>query len=188
MQPRRFWLGSLLLAMIAVAALAAPVLAPHAAGQSFKGLLNAPPTRPHVMAADGSWHRPFIYRWRLISQLEQRYEQDRAARVPLVWLNGGHLGRAMDDASAPLLLLGSDSYGRDVFARILFGARVSLTLAVLSGVGAVLLGAAVGGIAGYAGGTLDDLLMRMSDLVVLLPAMYVALTLRAVLPLVLSPA
>jgi peptide/nickel transport system permease protein len=92
-----------------------------------------------------------------------------------------------DDERTPLLLLGADSYGRDVFSRLLFGARVSLGLAALAALGALVLGAAFGGFAGYVGGSVDDLLMRASDCVLVLPAMYVVLALRAVLPLVLAP-
>ena len=54
--------------------------------------------------------------------------------------------------------------------------------------GAMLVGASIGGVAGYAGGALDDLLMRATDFVMVLPAMYVALALRSVLPLVLPAA
>ena len=50
----------------------------------------------------------------------------------------------------------------------------------------MLIGGLIGGVAGYAGGSIDDLLMRTSDFVVVLPAMYVALALRSVLPLVLA--
>jgi len=162
------------------------VLAPHSASSSFRTLLNAPPTVPHVRDDDGSWHAPFIYRWALVNQLEQRYEQDRTARVPLAWFAGGTLVRSSDDVNAPMMLLGGDSYGRDVFSRLLFGARVSLGLALVAALGALLVGAAVGGLAGYAGGPADDLLMRATDFVLVLPAMYVALALRSVLPLVLS--
>ena len=97
------------------------------------------------------------------------------------------LSSPSDDSRAPLLLLGSDSYGRDVFSRLLFGGRVSLGLALIAALGALVLGASVGGLAGYAGGPADDVLMRASDIVLVLPAMYVALALRSVLPLVLSP-
>jgi peptide/nickel transport system permease protein len=180
--------GVFVLGLTALTAVAAPFVAPHSPDQKFQDFLDAPPTVVHVRDAAGAWYAPFIYRWRLVSQLEQRYEEDQTARVPLVWLSGGSLVGTPDAADAPLLLLGADSYGRDVFARLVFGARVSLGLAAVAACGALLLGAIFGAIAGYAGGTVDDALMRASEFVLVLPAMYVALALRAFLPLVLAPA
>jgi len=178
--------GWTLLIVAIVGAAGAPVLAPHAIDDQFRGLLNAAPTTPHVVDDSGHWHRPFIYPWRLVSQLEQRYEQDRSTRVPLVWFARGRLAGSADDSRAPLMLLGADSYGRDVFSRLLFGARISLALSIAAALGSMLIGGLIGGVAGYVGGGLDDLLMRASDIVVVLPAMYVALALRSVLPLVLE--
>jgi len=178
--------GLALLAVTIVAAVGAPVLGPHTIDRQFRRLLNAPPTFPHVVDDNGGWHAPFIYRWRLTSQLEQRYEEDRSSRVPLTWFGDGHLvGSSTEDA--PFLLLGADSYGRDVFSRLLHGARISLGLSFLAAAGATILGAFLGGVAGYAGGLLDDLMMRGSDFVLVLPAMYVALALRSALKLVLPP-
>jgi len=179
--------GSFLLVVAIAAAVGAPVLAPHAGDRSFRALLNAPPTVPHVRADDGSWHAPFIYRWTLVNQLEQRYEEDRSTRTALGWLTGGHLLESSDDERSPLFLLGADSYGRDVLSRLLFGARVSLGLAAVAALGALIIGASIGGLAGYAGGPIDDLLMRASDFVLVLPATYVALALRSVMKLVLEP-
>ena len=178
--------GLALLAVMVVGAVGAPVIGPYAVDRSFGGFLNAPPTRPHVLDDSGSWHAPFIYRWRLASQLEQRYEEDRSNRIPLVWFHDGHLVTSSGD-EAPFFLLGADSYGRDVRSRLLYGARISLMLSFVAAVGAMILGALLGGIAGYAGGVLDDLLMRGSDFVLVLPAMYVALALRSALKLVLPP-
>jgi len=179
--------GWALVGVALAAALLAPVLAPHAAGDRRPGLLDSPPTRPRIVDASGRLRAPFIYRWMLANQLEQRYELDRGERIPLVWLRGGRLVQSADEAHAPLFLLGGDSFGRDVFARLLYGARTSLALSLAAALGAVLLGAALGGIAGYAGGAADEGLMRASDFVMVLPAMYVALALRSALPLVLSP-
>ena len=75
--------GVVLVSLAVAAALGAPVLAPHAVDDHFGGLLNAPPTMPHLRDDRGAWQRPFIYPWQLVNQLEQRYEQDRTARVPL---------------------------------------------------------------------------------------------------------
>jgi peptide/nickel transport system permease protein len=178
-------LGLALLAVTVVAAVGAPAIGPYPTDRSFRGFLNAPPTRPRVFDEEG-WHAPFIYRWRLASQLEQRYEEDRSNRVPLVWFHDGHLVTSSAE-DAPFFLLGADSYGRDVFSRLLYGARLSLGLSFVAAAGATILGALLGGIAGYAGGLLDDVLMRGSDFVLVLPAMYVALALRAALKLVLPP-
>src|SRR5258708_4496122 len=60
-------------------------------------------------------------------------------------------------------------------------------LATLATLVAMIFGAALGGVAGYAGGAIDELLSRLSDFVMVLPATYVVLALRAVMPLVLPP-
>jgi peptide/nickel transport system permease protein len=176
--------GGGVLVVAALAGVLAPWLSPHPPTDRFPELLNAPPTRPRLIDDDGRLRRPFIYPWRRVNQLEQRYVERRDQPVRLEWLRGGRLVRSTSE-EVPLLLLGGDSYGRDVFARVLYGARTSLALAVAASIGAMLLGGLIGAIAGYAGGSLDDALMRSAEFVLVLPTMYVALALRAVMPLVL---
>lgn len=175
--------GRLLLGLVFVVAAAAPWLAPNAPDRRFADSLYAPPTR--VRLVHEGVRPPFIYAQRLVSRLERRFEEDVARPVPLEWLTRGRLVSVDERAGGPLLLLGGDAFGRDIFSRLLHGARTSLALALVSTLGALLVGALVGGVAGYAGGLVDDLLSRLSDFVLVLPAIYVALALRAVMPLVL---
>jgi peptide/nickel transport system permease protein len=78
-------------------------------------------------------------------------------------------------------LLGTDSLGRDVFSRIIYGARVSLSVSVLVILIASAIGTVLGMIAGYAGGRADNFLMRLTDGALAFPALLVALLLGAVL-------
>jgi peptide/nickel transport system permease protein len=175
-----------MLAAALVVALAAPLIAPHSPRDQFGDHLNAPPMRIRIAGTDGRWHRPFVYPLRLVNRLESRYEEDRSHPLPLRWGRDGRLA-SVAPGEGPLLMLGADRLGRDVFARLLYGARASLGVAVAGALGALLIGALVGGIAGYAGGRTDEALMRLADFVLVLPAVYVILALRAVMPLVIEP-
>ena len=123
-------LGLLLVALTVVASVAAPLLAPNEATAEFRQWLHAPPTAIRVRDAAGSFTAPFIHPWRLENLLEQRFALDQSRRIGLVWFSGGRLLGTEEGASTPLLLLGADSFGRDVFARVLYGGRTSLAVAL----------------------------------------------------------
>ena len=177
--------GVILLLATAIAAAAAPWLAPNDPNQRFDDLMYAPPTRVHLFAANGADASPYIYPWRLVSRLERTFEADRSRTVSLRWFSDGRLVTADPERGAPLLILGADGYGRDIFSRLLYGSRTTLTLAVIATLGATLFGALVGGVSGQSAGWIDAVLSRISEFVLVLPAIYVALALRAVMPLVL---
>ena len=178
--------GLALLAAVAMVAAAAPWIAPNPPERAFKDLVHAPPTRVHVWHAGGA-RAPFIYRQRMVSRLERRFETVTTDPVPVRWFSEGRLVTADAAHDAPLLLLGADGYGRDIFARLVQGSRLTLALALIATLGATLLGGVIGSVSGYAGGRVDLLLSRLTEFVLVLPAIYVVLALRAALPLVVPP-
>ncbi len=78
-------------------------------------------------------------------------------------------------------LLGADAYGRDVLSRILYGARISLIVAVSSTAAAVVVGGAIGAVSGYIGGRLDLLVMQAMDVLLALPSLILGLVVVALL-------
>ena len=162
-------LGATILAAAVLGVLVAPWLAPNRGDEQFRDYLYAPPMRVRIIDVEDAWHVPFVYRWRLADRVMRTFDEDTSQRLPLIWCAGGRLVGLDPDAGQPLLLLGGDGLGRDILSRLLLGARTTLGVAVLAAVGALVLGVMVGGIAGYAGGVVDETLMRLADLVLVLP-------------------
>lgn len=77
--------------------------------------------------------------------------------------------------------LGTDHLGRDYWSRILYAARISLTVAVVSVIGSTAVGAVVGALSGYYGGVLDDILMRFVEFLLTIPTLPILLILSSIL-------
>ncbi len=78
-------------------------------------------------------------------------------------------------------MFGTDQLGRDIFSRILFGARISLRIAILTAVISTLIGAPMGVVSGYFRGRTDDLLMRVTDMFMAFPRLILAMAIAAAL-------
>ena len=190
------WLVALVLLHGVVAC--AGFFAPYDPAEQNRDSAYVPPVRIHMVDASGHFHlRPFFYGYRPNEDSQKPLREDttkpialrffvRGARYQLFGLFPCRM-HLVGTESGRLNILGSDAYGRDQFSRILYGGQISL-LAGLLGTGITLLvGATVGIIAGYYGGWRDGLLMRLAELFVALPWLYLLFALRAFLPLAVSP-
>ena len=92
-----------------------------------------------------------------------------------------HLFGTGDD-NYPVFLFGADQFGRDVFSRLLYGSQISLSIGVIGISISFVLGMIIGGISGYFAGLTDTLIMRLCELVMSIPALYLIISLRNTFP------
>jgi peptide/nickel transport system permease protein len=130
----------------------------------------------HLLALFAEWVAPY-------GPGEQHREHAWAA--PALFFHRGEAGAHLDTVKEPgkIFLLGTDGLGRDQFSRLVYGARVSLLFGLGAAGVAALLGLGIGGAAGYFGGWVDRVAMRMAELFLALPWMYLLLAARAFFPL-----
>jgi peptide/nickel transport system permease protein len=158
----------------------------------------ASPTRLHLVDSQGRFHvRPFFYAPSEFAASGSPALEPTSQLVPLQFFVLGARYRILGILPARLhlfgaarsqfYLLGSDAYGRDLFSRILYGAQISLLAGLLGATLTLALGLSVGAAAGYLGGWRDDLLMRLAELFLALPWLYLLFALRAFLPLTVGP-
>lgn len=81
----------------------------------------------------------------------------------------------------PQHIMGTDELGRDLFTRILYGGRVSLSIGVMAMALAVLVGASIGGLSGFYGGWVDNILMRFTDMMLAFPQLFILIILAIAL-------
>lgn len=85
-------------------------------------------------------------------------------------------------ANGYIFLFGTDQNGRDIFSRTLYGGRISLTIGIIGAIISSFLGLIIGGISGYYGGKIDTFIMRTVEILMSIPALYLILAIRNVVP------
>ncbi|HKX17457.1 MAG TPA: ABC transporter permease [bacterium] len=186
--------GGIALVVLYAAMVLAEALAPYGLDQSDRNLFYAPPTGIHWIDARGRFHlRPFVYPYRVVDPSIPQYAPDTSRTYDVKFIVRGAPYRWLGvvpadvhllgvDAPARLFLLGTDQFGRDLFSRLLYGSRVSLLLGVLVVVLSFPVGMVMGGVAGYYGGLVDNVLMRAVEVLASFPQFYLILALTSVLP------
>jgi ABC-type dipeptide/oligopeptide/nickel transport system permease subunit len=147
-------IGLFIILVLTITGLLGPYLAPHDPVLIYKGYEKKP---PGTIIPKADIDREF------------KYATTGAFKYPML-INNDH----------SIFLLGTDDQGRDLFSRLLFGARVSLLVGVVAEIIALLIGTMVGGIAGFYGGRIDSLLMRLTDVFFAFPSLLLAIGILAI--------
>jgi peptide/nickel transport system permease protein len=158
--------------------------------------VNAPP-QPLRFFLDGRW-QPFVYGYtseRDPISFKKTWAVDETTIVPVGFFVKGtpyrlwnvipmdrHLIGARDPAQ-PFYLLGADKNGRDVFSRIIYSSRISLTVGLIGVFLSLTMGIVLGGISGLVGGVLDNVIQRVIEVLMSIPHLPLWMALAAVVPL-----
>lgn len=182
----------------------ADIIAPYSKDFSDRTQSYAPPSVIFTINENGKLSLPYTYNYKRefdAESMQVDYKLDRSQKYFLkLFVRGDkykflglipcsrHLiGVAQNKSGtvAPagrLYLLGTDINGRDVFSRILFGGRISMTIGFLALFVLFPIGLLYGGISGYFGGKVDMLMMRFAEAVMSIPSFYLLIILAAILP------
>ena len=195
----KIWTAAIVLVLLHAVVVFAGFVAPADPASQNRDFPFVPPSRLHFVDARGHFHlRPFIYPWISKPQGLYEYEELRDREYPLHFLVKGPEYRIAGvfssrihlfgvEAPAQIFLAGTDNYGRDQLSRILYGGRISLAAGLLATGISLALGVLLGTISGFYGRWIDESLMRLVELFLVLPWLYLLLAVRAFLPLHISP-
>ena len=171
----------------------AEFLAPYTLDYADRERFYHPPVIPQFRDANGISLRPFVHLTKLADPGMRTYTEDQTQRYYVQFLVPGEPYRLFGiipssihlfgvEQPARIFLMGTDQSGRDQLSRIFYGSRVSMTIGILSAVITIPIGMIFGGIAGYYGGRIDNVMMRLVEIIIAFPGFYLLLTLSAVLP------
>ena len=187
-------IGGAILAALYILMLFADFVAPYSLDFADRERFYHPPIIPRFIGAGGRVHLlPFVYATSLDNAGLRTYRTDPTQEYPVHFLAQGERYRMLwlipttihlfgVDPPGRVFLLGTDQFGRDMFSRILFGARVSLVIGLLVISITIPFGMLYGGTAAYYGGRIENVMMRIVEVILGFPAFYLLITLAAVLP------
>ena len=176
------------------------IVAPYDLHERHTRFIYAPPQAVHLFDK-GEFIGPFVYGWNFslnMENLKREYSENTAKIYPVrffcrgepykFWgLIAGDFHLVCPSAGGTLFLLGTDRLGRDMLSRILYGARISLTIGLIGITISFTLGIIIGGIAGYFGGLIDNVIQRVIEVIRSFPEIPLWMALSAILPVNWSP-
>lgn len=185
-----------ILGIIYFSLLFADFIAPYTKDFSDRSMAYVPPSKIFTIDENGKLSKPYTYNYKrefddanlkivyTLDKSHKHYVKFFAKGQPYKFLGIIPLKRHLvtTDNNGRLFLLGTDINGRDVFSRILFGGRISMTIGFLALFVLFPIGLLYGGIAGYFGGKTDIIMMRFAEAVMSIPSFYLLIILASILP------
>lgn len=186
----------IVLGIIYITLFLADFIAPYTKDFSDRTMAYVPPSKVFTIDENGNLSKPYTYNYvRTFNQdtLEIEYNFDRTKKHYVKFLSKGEPYKLLGlipmkrhlfttDAGGRIFLLGTDINGRDVFSRLLFGGRISMTIGFLALFVLFPIGLLYGGISGYFGGKVDAVMMRFAEAVMSIPSFYLLIILASILP------
>ena len=186
----------IILGLIYLALFLADFIAPYTKDFSDRTMAYVPPSKIFTIDENGKFSKPYTYNYiREFNPqtLEIEYNLDRSQKHYIKFFSQGEPYKFLGlipmkrhlvttDANGRLFLLGTDINGRDVFSRLLFGGRISMTIGFLALFVLFPIGLLYGGISGYFGGKIDMIMMRFAEAVMSIPSFYLLIILASILP------
>ncbi len=189
-----------ILLLLYSSALVSEFLAPYGLNTRNSTHIYAPPQGVHLFH-EGEFVGPYVYGYTMKLNLEtmkREFEPNLAKVQPLRFFCRGddyafwgmvetnvHLVCPAEDGT--FFLLGTDRLGRDMLSRIIYGTRISLTVGLLGIAVSFIIGITLGGISGYYGGWIDNVIQRLIEMVRSFPELPLWMALSAALPVTWSP-
>lgn len=186
----------IVLGVIYFALLFADFIAPYTKDFSDRTMAYVPPSKIFTIDENGKLSKPYTYNYKREfdkDELKIVYTLDRSKKHYVKFFAKGQSYKFLGlipmkrhlvttDGDGRLFLLGTDINGRDVFSRLLFGGRISMTIGFLALFVLFPIGLLYGGIAGYFGGKVDTIMMRFAEAVMSIPSFYLLIILASILP------
>lgn len=193
--------GGIVVALLYLIAVFAPFLSPYDPDEFDKDFTYVPPTRVHFFDDTGTFHlRPFVYGLqRSVDPDTYRrvYTEDTSLRHPIRFFVSGFEYRLLGlfptnrhlfgVGEGKIFVFGTDKLGRDVFTKILYGARISMSIGLVGVTISFFLGLLLGGVSGFYGGVVDNVIQRGIEILRSFPSIPLWMTLSAALPPQWSP-